>query len=46
MVYILIITMAVVTYLIRVIPLTLVRGEIKNKFLKNFLYCLFITRNI
>ncbi len=38
MVYVLIITMAVVTYLIRVIPLTLVRGEIKNKFLKNFLY--------
>ena len=38
MVYVLIITMAVVTYLIRVIPLTLVRGEIKNKFLKNLLY--------
>ncbi len=38
MVYLLIITMAVVTYLIRVIPLTVVRGEIKNPFLKNFLY--------
>lgn len=35
-VYILI--MAVVTYLIRVLPLTLIRGEIKNKTIRSFLY--------
>lgn len=30
--------MAVVTYLIRMIPLTLVRRQIKSRFLKSFLY--------
>lgn len=36
LVYILI--MAGVTYLIRVLPLTLIRKPIKNQFLKSFLY--------
>lgn len=30
--------MALVTYLIRVIPLTLIRKEIKNKTIRSFLY--------
>jgi branched-subunit amino acid transport protein len=30
--------MAGVTYLIRVLPLTLIRGEIKNRTLRSFLY--------
>jgi branched-subunit amino acid transport protein len=30
--------MAVVTYLIRVLPLTLVRKEIKNVYIRSFLY--------
>ena len=30
--------MALVTYLIRVLPLTLIRKQIKNKYLKSFLY--------
>ena len=30
--------MAIVTFLIRVLPLTLIRKQIKNKFLKSFLY--------
>ena len=30
--------MAIVTYAIRVIPLTLIRKEIKNKFIRSFLY--------
>jgi branched-subunit amino acid transport protein len=29
---------AVVTYLVRVLPLTLIRKEIKNRFLRSFLY--------
>ena len=33
-----IITMAAVTYLIRVLPLTVIRGEIKNKRVRAFLY--------
>ncbi len=33
-----IILMAVVTYLIRALPLTLIRKEIKNPFLKSFIY--------
>ncbi|MBR5732242.1 MAG: AzlD domain-containing protein [Lachnospiraceae bacterium] len=37
-VYIYILAMALVTYLIRVIPLTLVRGKIKNRFIRSFLY--------
>lgn len=30
--------MAIVTYLVRVLPLTLVRKEIKNVYLRSFLY--------
>ena len=30
--------MAVVTYLIRVLPLTLIRKEIKNRTIRSFLY--------
>lgn len=36
--YIYIAVMAAVTYLIRVLPLTLIRREIKNKTLRSFLY--------
>ena len=36
--YIYITVMAVVTYLIRVLPLTLIRREIKNVTLRSFLY--------
>ena len=37
-VYAYILLMAVVTYLIRALPLTLIRKEIKSKFIKSFLY--------
>ena len=37
-VYIYIFVMAAVTYLIRVLPLTLFRKEIKNKTVRSFLY--------
>lgn len=37
-VYIYVLVMALVTYLIRMLPLALIRKEIKNKFLKSFLY--------
>ena len=37
-IYIYILIMAAVTYAIRVTPLTLIRKEIDNKFLKSFLY--------
>lgn len=37
-IYIYILVMALVTYLIRALPLTLIRKEITNKFLKSFLY--------
>jgi branched-subunit amino acid transport protein len=37
-VYIYILVMAGVSYLIRVLPLTLIRREIKSTFLKSFLY--------
>ena len=37
-VYLYILVMAGVTYLIRMLPLTLIRGKIKNRFLKSFLY--------
>ena len=30
--------MAAVSYLVRVLPLTLIRGEIRSRFLKSFLY--------
>ena len=33
-----IIVMAAVTYLIRCLPLTLVRGKIENRFMKSFLH--------
>ncbi len=36
--YIYIIIMVLVTYLIRVLPLTLIRKPITNKFVKSFLY--------
>lgn len=36
--WIYIISMAIVTYLIRVLPLTLVRREIKNRTIRSFLY--------
>lgn len=38
MVYLYIIVMAVVTYLIRMIPLTVFRKKIENRFLLSFLY--------
>ena len=37
-IYVYIFTMALTTYLIRVLPLTLIRREIKNRFLRSFLY--------
>ena len=37
-IYIYILIMAAVTYLIRTLPLTLIRGEIKNTFLRSFLH--------
>ena len=37
-VYLYIAVMAIVTYLIRVIPLTLIKQEIKNHFIRSFLY--------
>ena len=36
--YIYIAIVALVTYLIRVLPLTLIRKEIKNRFIRPFLY--------
>jgi len=37
-VYIYILVMAIVTYLIRMLPLTLIKGKIKSRFLRSFLY--------
>ena len=37
-VYIYILGMALVTYIIRVLPLTLIRKKIKNKVIRSFLY--------
>lgn len=37
-IYIYILAMALVTYAIRVLPLTLIRKEITNKYIKSFLY--------
>lgn len=37
-IYLYIFLMALVTYLIRVLPLTLIRREIKSRFIKSFLY--------
>lgn len=36
--YIYILLMILVTYAIRVLPLTLIRGQIKNRFIQSFLY--------
>src|SRR5699024_2077459 len=36
--YIYIFVMAIVTYAIRVLPLTLIRKQIKNRFFRSFLY--------
>ena len=38
MIYIYIFTMAIVTYLIRMIPLTVFRKKIENSFVQSFLY--------
>lgn len=38
MVYVYILTMALVTYLIRMLPLTVYRKKIENKTMKSFLY--------
>ena len=37
-VYVYILVMALVTYLIRMLPLTLIREKIKSTFIKSFLY--------
>ena len=37
-VWLCILVMAVVTYLIRMLPLTLIRGKIKSRFIRSFLY--------
>ncbi len=37
-IYVYILVMALVSYAIRVLPLTLIRGQIKNRFLRSFLY--------
>ncbi|PXX56773.1 branched-subunit amino acid transport protein [Hungatella effluvii] len=37
-IYLYIVVMAGVTYLIRVLPLTLIRKEIKNTYIRSFLY--------
>lgn len=37
-IYIYILVMAAVTYFIRLLPLTLIRKEIKNKYIHSFLY--------
>ena len=37
-IYLYILVMAGVTYLIRMLPLTLIRGKIRNRFVKSFLY--------
>ena len=37
-IYVYILVMAVVTYLIRMLPLTLIKGKISNRFIRSFLY--------
>lgn len=37
-IYVYLLIMAAVTYAIRVLPLTLIRKQIKNRFLQSFLY--------
>lgn len=38
MIYLYIVVMAIVTYLIRMIPLTVFRKKVENKYIKSFLY--------
>ena len=46
-VYLYILVMAGVTYLIRVLPLTLIRRQITNRFLRSFLYYVpYVTRAV
>ena len=46
-VYLYIAVMAIVTYLIRMLPLTLIKKEIKNPFFRSFLYYLpYVTRSV
>ena len=46
-VYVYILVMALVTYLIRMLPLTLIRGRIKSEFIKSFLYYVpFVTLSV
>lgn len=46
-IYIYVLVMAGVTYLIRLMPLTLIRKEIKNTFIKSFLYYVpFVTLSV
>ena len=46
-IYIFIFVMAIVTYFIRAIPLTLIRKEIKSNFIKSFLYYIpFVTLSV
>jgi branched-subunit amino acid transport protein len=46
-IYLYILVMAVVTYLIRVLPLTLIRKEITNVYIKSFLYYVpFVTLSV
>ena len=37
-VYIYILVMSVVSFAVRVLPLTLIRGQIENRFIRSFLY--------
>ncbi len=46
-VYLYILLMASVTYLIRMLPLTLIRGTIKSEFIRSFLYYVpFVTLSV
>jgi len=46
-IYLYILVMAVVTYLIRMLPLVLIRNEIKNRYIKSFLYYVpFVTLSV
>lgn len=45
--YLYILTMAITTYIMRLLPLTLIRGRIKNNFIQSFLYYVpFVTLSI
>ena len=45
-VYLYIAVMAIVTYLIRMLPLTLIKKEIKNPFIRSFLYVPYVTLSV